>query len=253
MRRIAFFIYGTACYALFFGVFLYAIGFIGNFAVPTTLDGELNGSLGGALLVNAILLSIFAIQHSVMARPWFKRWWTQFVPKAIERSTYVLFSNIAMILMFAFWKPMGGSVWNVEGTARIVLYALFGLGWLTVFYATLLVNHFDLFGLRQVWLYLLNKPYTQLPFREPSLYKHVRHPLYVGWIMVMWFTPSMTTAHLFFAIATTAYILIAIQFEERDLDKALPGYSEYRKRVPMLVPSFRFNNASSKSLGEQVA
>lgn len=250
MRRFAFFAYGATCYVMFLGVFLYAIGFMGNFAVPTTLDGELTGSLLTAMLINAALLSVFAVQHSVMARPWFKSWWTKFVPVPIERSTYVLFSNAAMILLFAFWKPMGGTLWNVDGTARIVLYALFGLGWLTVLYATFLVNHFDLFGMRQVTLYLLNKPYTQLPFREPSLYKHVRHPLYVGWIMVFWFTPTMTISHLLFAIATTAYILIAIQFEERDLSKALPGYSEYRKRVPMLVPSVKFASQSAKRISE---
>ena len=237
MRRIAYFTYGTASYVMFLGVFLYAIGFIGDFLVPTSLDSAPVEPPLVALGMNLVLLSVFAVQHSVMARPWFKQWWTRFVPKPIERSTYVLFSNLAMILLFAFWKPLGGTVWQIDGPLRIALYAMYGLGWTTVLYATCLVNHFDLFGLRQVWLHLRSTPYTQLPFREPSLYKYVRHPLYVGWIMVFWFTPTMTVSHLFFAAATTAYILIAIQFEERDLVKSLPGYAEYLQRVPMLIPA----------------
>ena len=237
MRRLAFFIYGIVCYLIFLGVFLYAIGFIGGFVVPTSLDGEANGPLASGLLINLLLLTAFAVQHSLMARPSFKQWWTQYIPKPIERSTYVLCSNIAMVMLFAFWQPLGGPVWNVEGTGRVILYALFGAGWLLVFYSTLLVSHFDLFGIRQVWLYLKHEPYTPLPFREPSLYRYMRHPLYVGWLMVFWFTPTMTIAHLLFAIATTAYILVAIQFEERDLVKHLSGYEAYRSRVPMLIPN----------------
>lgn len=251
MRRIAYFSYGIMCYVMFLGVFLYSVGFIGNFFVPTALDADPSGPVVPAVLMNLLLLTVFAVQHSVMARPWFKRWWTTFVPRPIERSTYVLFSNVAMILIFALWRPLGGTIWNVEGPGRAVLFAMYGLGWLTVLYATLLVNHFDLFGLRQVWLYLQDKPYTQLPFREPSLYRHVRHPLYVGWMMVFWFTPTMTVSHLFFAAATTAYILVAIQFEERDLVRALPEYGEYRQRVPMLVPSLkRARPESVASVGE---
>ena len=237
MRRITFFLYGIACYSMFLGVFLYAIGFIGNFAVPTRLDGEATSHPLTAISVNLAVLSVFALQHSVMARPSFKQWWTQFVPKPIERSTYVLCSNLAMMLMFAAWQPMGGTVWDLGGAGQVAMYFLFGVGWLTVLYSTFLVNHFDLFGLRQVWLNLRNQPYTTLPFREPSLYRYVRHPLYVGWLMVMWFTPTMTASHLLFALITTAYILIAIQLEERDLVKALPGYAEYRRRVPMLWPA----------------
>ena len=247
MRRVAYFTYGVFCYLMFHCVFLYAIGFIGNFFVPTSLDSAPQGTLMSAILVNTLLLSVFAVQHSVMARPWFKRWWTQFIPQPIERSTYCLFSNIAMILMFAFWQPLGGSIWNVAGPGRWVLYAMYALGWLTVLYATFLVNHFDLFGLRQVWLHLRNQPYTHLPFREPSLYRYVRHPLYVGWIMVFWFTPTMTVSHLLFAVATTAYILVAIRFEERDLVVALPGYASYRQRVPMLVPSIQPHNVVAAS------
>lgn len=239
MRRILYFAYGLICYLLFAAVvFPYAIGFIGNFGVPTTLDGSPDKPLLYAMGVNLLLLSVFAVQHSVMARPWFKKWWTRFVPVPLERSTYCLFANAAMILMFYFWEPMGGVVWQVSGVGRAVLYTLYGLGWATVLYSTFLVNHWDLFGMRQVWLYSQGKPYTQLPFREPSLYRYVRHPLYVGWLMVVWLTPSMTVSHVFFATITTAYILIAIQFEERDLVDGLPGYAEYRERVPMLVPQF---------------
>jgi protein-S-isoprenylcysteine O-methyltransferase Ste14 len=238
LSRFATLAYGTACYVMFLGVFLYAIGFIGNFGVPTTLDGPRQGSFTVALLVNGLLLTIFALQHSGMARPTFKKWWTRFVPQPTERSTYVLFSNIAMVLMFWLWQPMGGVVWNVEhGVGRALIFALFASGWLIVLYATCLINHFDLFGMRQVWLHYRNQPCTPLEFHVPSLYRYVRHPLYVGWLTVFWAAPTMTIAHLFFAVATTAYILVAIQLEERNLVEFLPGYAEYRQRVPMLVPS----------------
>ncbi len=237
--RFAILAYGVACYALFLPVFLYAIGFIGNVFVPTRLDAPLEGSLRAALVTNGLLLALFAIQHSGMARPTFKRWWTRFIPEPMERSTYVLFSNLAMILMFCFWKPMGGVIWNVESSlGRTAIYSLFGMGWAIVFYATCLINHFDLFGLRQVWLHFQGKPYQALEFRVPSLYRYVRHPLYVGWLTVIWAAPTMTLAHLFFALGTTAYILVAIQLEERNLVDLLPGYAEYRRRVPMLVPSW---------------
>ena len=240
MRRIAILGYGIACYLIFLGVLVYAIGFIGNLFVSNSLDAQPTLPWAYAVGVNLALLTLFAVQHSVMARPAFKRWWTRFVPEAAERSTYVLFSNIAMIVMFAFWQPIGGVVWDipcVEGRATI--YALYGLGWLTVLYTTCLLNHFELFGLRQVYLYFCGRPYTPLPFNEPSLYRYVRHPLYVGWLMVFWFAPTMTLAHLLFAVVTTAYIVIAIQLEERDLADSLPAYAEYRKRVPMLVPSLK--------------
>lgn len=240
-KRIAVFLYGVFSYALFFSTFLYAIGFIGNFFVPKTIDGQPEIPFGEALLINSALLGLFAIQHSVMARPAFKRWWTKFIPKPAERSTYVLFSSAALILLFNFWQPIGGVIWNVEDVVgRIVLYSLFGIGWALVLYATFLINHFDLFGLRQVWLYLRGKEYTRLQFKTPSLYKFVRHPLYVGWLMVFWSTPTMTVTHLLFAIATSAYILIAIQLEERDLvDEHGAKYENYRRSVPMLVPSFK--------------
>jgi protein-S-isoprenylcysteine O-methyltransferase Ste14 len=236
--RIAAFIYGVLCYAVFLGTFLYAIGFMGNFAVPKSIDSGAKGSLTYALAINTGLLALFAVQHSVMARQWFKRAWTRIVPTAIERSTYVLFSSVALLTLFWQWQPMGGAVWHIENVmARLVVYALYAAGWITVLVATFLINHFDLFGLRQVWLYLLGRKYTALAFRTPGLYRVVRHPLYVGWLLVFWSAPVMTAAHLVFAFATTAYILLAIQFEERDLLRAHPEYAEYRRHVPMILPT----------------
>jgi protein-S-isoprenylcysteine O-methyltransferase Ste14 len=172
-----------------------------------------------------------------MARPWFKKVWTRFVPEPVERSTYVLLSSLALLLLFWKWQPMGGVIWNVQSQdGALALEALYGLGALIVLATTFLINHFDLFGLRQVWLYLRGIPYTPLGFRAPGPYRIVRHPLYVGWLVMFWSTPVMTAAHLVFAIATTAYILIAIQFEERDLVRSLGAYAEYRRQVPMLIP-----------------
>jgi methanethiol S-methyltransferase len=238
LKRVTVFVYGVACYGVFFATFLYAVGFIGNLVVPKTMDSPARTPLLYALGIDVLLLGIFAVQHSVMARPWFKRAWTRIVPEPAERSTYVLLSSLALIALFAYWQPLGGTVWDIQNpTARLVMYQLFGLGFGVVLISTFLINHFDLFGLRQVWLYLIGKPYTQLSFRTPLFYKYVRHPLYVGWFMAFWFTPTMTGAHLLFAIMTTAYILMAIRWEERDL-VALHGeqYARYRERVPMLVP-----------------
>lgn len=238
MRRIAAFTYGVVCYAIFFATFLYAIGFLGNFLVPKSIDSGPRIAFLPALLIDIGLLAVFALQHSVMARPAFKRVWTKIVPKPIERSTYTLLSSLALILLFAGWQPLGGTIWEVEnGVAQAVLYGLFATGWLVVLASTFLINHFDLFGLRQVWLYLRGKEYTPLEFQTPGFYKHVRHPLYVGWFLAFWATPVMTAAHLVFAITTTAYILVAIQLEERDLI-GFHGrdYVEYRRRVPMLIP-----------------
>ncbi|HEX6094971.1 MAG TPA: isoprenylcysteine carboxylmethyltransferase family protein [Thermoanaerobaculia bacterium] len=239
-KRIGFFAYGLVCYAIFFATFLYAIGFIGGFVVPTTLDGPARVPLAQGIAVNAALLGIFAVQHSVMARKWFKERWTRIVPPVLERSTYVLLSSLALILVFWKWQPLGGTVWSVEDPlARAVLLSLFAFGWTLVLVSTFLINHFDLFGLRQVWLFLRNKPYTNLRFGTPGPYRLVRHPLYVGWFFAFWMTPNMTYAHFLFALATTAYILIAIQFEERDLVRDHPEYEEYQKTVPMLVPFTR--------------
>ena len=241
IKRITFFAYGSVSYLIFFATFLYAIGFVGNFGVPTALDGPRSGSLALALAIDVGLLTLFAVQHSVMARPWFKEWWTRLVPKPIERSTYVLFSSVALILLFWLWRPLGGVVWSVEDpTGRLVLRALFAFGFGLVLLSTFLINHFDLFGLRQVYLYLLGRPYTTLHFGTPGPYKLVRHPLYVGWLFAFWSTPTMTFAHLLFSIATTAYILLAIQFEERDLVREHgESYEAYRRSTPMLVPFTR--------------
>jgi protein-S-isoprenylcysteine O-methyltransferase Ste14 len=237
-KRILVFAYGTVSYLVFLATFLYAVGFIGGFGVPTRLDGPSAGSLGGALAMDVALLTLFAVQHSVMARKWFKDAWTRIVPEPAERPTYVLFSSLALILMFRLWQPIGGSVWSVEHpTARIALYGLFGFGWALVLTCTFLINHFDLFGLRQVWLYLVGKPYTTLRFVTPGPYRMIRHPLYVGWLFAFWATPTMTISHLVFALATTGYILVAIQLEERDLVREHGhAYEDYRRRVPMLVP-----------------
>jgi len=235
--RIAAFVYGVVCYLAFFGTFLYAIGFMGNFGVPKTMDSGPQRPFLEALLINSLLLGVFAVQHSVMARPWFKKAWTKLVPQVVERSTYVLFSSVALLLLFPLWQPMGGVIWNVESaSARAILYAIYGIGLVTVLIATFLINHFDLFGLRQVWLNLIGRPYTSLPFKTPGLYRYVRHPLYVGWLLSFWATPTMTVAHLVFAVATSLYIFVAIQFEENDLVQAHREYAEYRERVPMLVP-----------------
>jgi methanethiol S-methyltransferase len=237
MKRWLIFIYGVVSYATFFATFLYAIGFIGNFGVPKSIDSARETSLGIALAINAALLGVFAIQHSVMARPAFKGWWTRIIPQAAERSTYTLLSSVALIALFAFWEPIGGIVWSVESpVSQALIYGAYAFGWLLVLVSTFLINHFDLFGLRQVWLQLRGRPYTPLQFKTPVLYRYVRHPLYVGWFFAFWSTPTMTVAHLVFALATTAYILIAIQLEERDLIAEHPEYAQYRKRVPMLVP-----------------
>jgi protein-S-isoprenylcysteine O-methyltransferase Ste14 len=236
--RITAFLYGVACYMAFLASFLYAIGFIGNFGVPKSMDSGAEVPFLTALAIDLALLGLFAIQHSLMARQWFKKAWTKVVPTVVERSTYVLFSSVALLLLFWKWEPMGGVIWNVQNEpARYALGFLFAFGWLTVLVATFLINHFDLFGLRQVWLNLLGRPYTQLKFGTPGPYNYVRHPLYVGWLMVFWSAPVMTVAHLVFAVATTAYILLAIQWEEADLVKLHGEYEVYRQRVPMLVPA----------------
>lgn len=238
MKKYAVFVYGIISYTIFFGSFLYAIGFVGNVFVPKSIDSDPTGPLMMSVLINALLLGIFAVQHSVMARPAFKQWWTRIVPQEAERSTYVLFSSLALILMFAYWQPIGGVIWTVtDPTVKAVLYGFFGLGWLIVLVSTFMINHFDLFGLRQVWYCLRGEECPPLKFVIPGPYRHVRHPIYVGFITAFWSTPTMTSAHLFFAALTTAYILIGIYLEERDLVTYHgDDYNEYKKQVPMLVP-----------------
>jgi len=238
--RVLFFVYGCASYVLFLGTFLYAIAFVGGFA-PTGLDGAATTPFWQALAINAGLLAVFAVQHSVMARPWFKRWWTQIVPWAIERSTYVLFASLALDLMFWQWRPLGGLVWNVDQPLlRAAVWTIFGIGWLQVLVMTFYINHFDLFGLRQVWLHLRGQQYTRVSFATPAPYRVVRHPLYLGFLLAFWAAPTMTVAHLVFALATTIYIVLAIQFEENDLaHEHGAAYLEYRRQVPMLLPTGR--------------
>ena len=247
--RVAVFLYGVISYLVFFATFLYAIGFLINVGVPKGIDSGRQGSLLYAIAVDCGLLALFAVQHSVMARPWFKRAWTRIVPAPVERSTYVLFSSLALILLFWKWEPIGGTIWAVESPgARAVVYASYALGWVILLLATFLINHVDLFGLRQVYLHLVGKPYTQLKFGTPFFYRYVRHPLYVGWLMIFWSAPVMTIAHLLFAVATTAYILLAIHWEERDLVRFHPEYAEYRRRVPMLIPGTTRSSTSREPL-----
>ncbi len=252
-RRILFFVYGCGCYLAFLATFLYAIAFVGGFGVPTSLDGTPSTSPFSALVVDAGLLTLFAAQHSIMARRWFKERWTRIVPTVVERSTFVLFSSLALALLCWQWRPIGGVIWSVESpAARGVLWAMFAFGWLQVLAVTFLINHFDLFGLRQVWLQLVGRPYSRVPLATPGPYRLVRHPLYLGFLLAFWATPTMTVAHLVFAMATTAYILLAIQFEEHDLAREHgPSYGEYRRRVPMILPLGR-RDERAPALGQKV-
>jgi protein-S-isoprenylcysteine O-methyltransferase Ste14 len=238
MRKTLVLTYGLVSYALSLVCFVYAIGFLGNVLVPKSIDSPRTVPVLQAFLIDTGLLALFAIQHSVMARPTFKRWWTRYVPEPIERSTYVLFSSVCLFLLFWLWQPIGGQIWHATDlTARVILRTLYAAGWIVVLYITFVINHFDLFGLRQVWLYFRGREYTRLHFVTPAPYRIVRHPLYVGWLMTFWATPDMTAAHAFFALMCTAYILVAIQFEERNLADAFPEYETYRQKVPMLIPT----------------
>jgi methanethiol S-methyltransferase len=238
MDRILVVSYGLVAYLIFLITFLYSIGFVGNLIVPKSIDSGSSGSVVNAFLINLMLLSIFAIQHSVMARPAFKRWWTKIIPAAIERSTYVLLSSLALILLFWQWQPMSELVWDVANPiARNVIWGIFWLGWIVVLVSTFLISHFDLFGLRQVYLYMKGQEYKHDSFKTPFLYKLVRHPIMLGFIIAFWATPHMTTGHALFSIVTTLYILIALQFEERDLlSYHGAAYKEYQDEVSMIVP-----------------
>jgi len=229
--------YGVLAYLLFFGVFNYAIMFIGNIMVTPSLDSIGDSDLSLALLINIGLLTAFALQHSIMARPAFKRAWAKIIPEPAERSTYVLASTLMLGGIVYFWQPLGGVLWQVTAPVAIgILYGLFAIGWGILFLASFQINHFDLFGLRQVWLYFRGKPYTQLEFKTPWLYRHMRHPLYVGLMIGLWAAPTMTVAHLVFALLCTAYIFVGTRLEEKDLENALPEYRQYKQEVPMFMP-----------------
>lgn len=238
MKRILFLLYGVVCYLAFFGSILYAIGFVGNIIVPKTIDGKPETSLVNAILVDASLLLLFALQHSIMARPGFKQRWTKIIPEQLERSTYVLLASLCLMLMMWQWQPIGGIVWSTGNViTKNILLITYLIGWSIVFVSTFLINHFDLFGLRQVWLYFRGRVYTHLPFRLPLFYRVVRHPLYLGFLIAFWSTPVMTAAHLLFAVLTTGYILTAIRLEEKDLMQLFgERYRNYRRWVPMIIP-----------------
>lgn len=237
MRSLAV-LYGVVAYAIFFVSFLYSIGFVANFDVPKSIDSGPAGPLGLAIAVNVALMGVFAVQHSLMARPAFKDWWTQFVPRPVERSTYVLAASLALILLMWQWRPMPTAVWSVApGPAATAIWALFWFGWATVLLSTFMINHFDLFGLRQVWAYRRQREIPPSDFRTPLFYRVVRHPIYLGFIIAFLAAPTMTQGRLFFALAITAYVLIAIQLEERDLIAVFGDrYRTYRARVGMLLP-----------------
>ncbi len=239
MNRTLALLYGAVCYLVFLVTFLYAIGFVAGFGVPKHIDNGIETGWAASFAINILLLGLFAIQHSLMARPAFKRWWTRFVPPVIERSTYVLFSSLALIALFAWWRPLPTMVWQVDAEPlRWLLYALFAAGWLIVLTGTFLISHFDLFGLRQVWLHARGRPEPDTPFVTRAYYKLVRHPLMLGFLIAFWATPTMSQGHLLFALMTTGYIVVAVKFlEERDL-VASHGetYREYQRKVPMLLP-----------------
>ncbi|HEX9185572.1 MAG TPA: isoprenylcysteine carboxylmethyltransferase family protein [Vicinamibacteria bacterium] len=236
------FAYGVACYAVFVGTFLYAIGFVGDFGVPKSVDSGAAGPVGPSLAIDVLLLLLFAVQHSVMARPGFKRRWTQVVPQPVERSTYVLFASLTLILLFWQWRPIGGTVWSVASPlARGAIWGVCGLGWLTVFVGTFMISHWQLFGLYQVWARVRGREVAVPEFRTRALYRHVRHPLMLGFLIAFWATPLMSWGHLLFAVATTGYILLAtLALEERDLAQHHgERYHRYRRHVPAFLPRLR--------------
>lgn len=235
--RLLILFYAIVSYAVFLVSSLYAIGFVGNYLVPKSIDVGDPASLGDALAVNLLLLGVFAAQHSIMARPAFKRWWTGVLPMACQRSTYVLLSSLILLLLFWQWRPIPMPIWRFDGIAAGLLIGVYGLGWLVVFASTFMIDHFDLSGLRQAFSALRGVEVPGQSFKTPLLYKIVRHPLMLGFLLAFWATPEMTAGHLLFAITTTAYILVGLQFEERDLIAAFgTTYQQYRQRVPMLLP-----------------
>jgi methanethiol S-methyltransferase len=241
MKRYLIILYGAVASLLFLAAFLYLVGFVGNLLVPRTVDHGLSAPIGQAVLVNVLLVAAFGVEHSVMARPAFKAWWTRFVPPSIERSTYVVLSSAVLVLLYWQWRTMPAVIWDVRQPAgRLAVSALFWLGWAIALASTFMVSHFDLFGLRQVYLAWRGKPYTHIGFHARFLYRLVRHPLMLGFLIAFWAAPTMTAGHLLFSIAMTGYILIATQLEERDLVAALGNqYRDYRRDVPKLLPLTR--------------
>lgn len=241
MNKLLSFLYGVVCYVAFLLSFLYAIGFIGNMVVPKSIDSGMESSLAASLIINLALLGLFAIQHTIMARPAFKQWWAKIAPAPVERSTFVLAASLLLLLLYWWWCPMPGVIWSVENPGgKALLLGLFWLGWGIVLLSTFIVNHFDLFGLRQVWLHFRNQEYHHVHFQASSLYRYIRHPIMLGFIIAFWATPLMTAGHLLFAVVTTLYILIGIRLEEHDLVQLIgKDYEDYRRRVPMLIPFLR--------------
>jgi methanethiol S-methyltransferase len=236
--RLVALLYGIVAYVVFFVTFLYAIGFVSGFVVPKTIDSGPAGPIVEALIVNVLLMSLFAIQHSVMARQQFKQWWTQYVPKSVERATYVLLASLALLLLFWQWHPIPEVVWQIADPRAAMAVTMFGFaGWLIVLLSTFLINHFELFGLHQVANNLVGRPMPAPRFRTPLFYGFVRHPIYLGFIIAFWAAPTMTAGHLLFAAVTTAYIIVAIQLEEHDLIAIFgDDYRRYKARVSMLLP-----------------
>lgn len=247
MARYLALIYGALNYLGFLATFLYLVGFVGDFVVPRSIDHGPPTAVGWAIVIDVALVALFAVQHSVMARPAFKRWLTRVVPESIERSTYVLATNLVLVLLYWQWRPITATIWDLTAPAgRTVLWGLFWLGWAITVASTFMVSHVDLFGLRQVYLAWRAQPYSHVGFHARALYKMVRHPLMVGFVIAFWATPTMTAGHLLFAAAMTGFIVIAVQLEERDLIAALGDeYRQYRRQVPMLVPGvFRRTGAA---------
>lgn len=247
MKKTIGFLFGLIAYAAFFGTILYAIGFVGNLLVPKGIDTGAESPFFQALLINSLLLGLFAVQHSLMARPAFKAWWTRIIGTTIERSMYVLLSSLTLLFLFWQWQPVATVIWKVDQPVLAgILYGIYGVGWATVFLASFMINHFELFGLKQVFENFRNKSYRESTFQTNFLYKIVRHPIMLGFLIAMWATPVMTVGHLIFSLATTGYIFIAVKYlEERDLKK-IHGktYEQYQQRVPMLIPFTKINKGT---------